>query len=380
MFELEPRYRELQDEARALADAMEPFAVEADAMSTVHAGMREALASSKLWELVVPGSHGGRFDDVDPLAVAVVREVLMATSSHLDSLFALQGIGSYAITSGGTNEQRDTWLPRVLTGEALAALGLTEPEAGSDLKSVRTELISSGDGLILRGAKSFISNGGAAAFYAVLARHGDGHTMVLVRAESPGLVIQSTPELIAPHVLGELEFRDVAVPLDAVLGEPGRGFDLVLATLSVFRVSVAGASLGLARAALEEAARHAATRQQFGRPLARLGAVADMLGASWAELEAARLLTYRAGAMARSDPGASLHHSSMAKLVATETAGRIVDRAVQIMGRWGLIRDAKIERLYRQARAMRIYEGASEVLRLGIARALVDSVGAGDSE
>jgi acyl-CoA dehydrogenase len=379
MFELEPRYRELQDEARALADAMEPFAVEADAMSTVHAGMREALASSKLWELVVPGSHGGRFDDVDPLAVAVVREVLMATSSHLDSLFALQGIGSYAITSGGTNEQRDTWLPRVLTGEALAALGLTEPEAGSDLKSVRTELISSGDGLILRGAKSFISNGGAAAFYAVLARHGDGHTMVLVRAESPGLVIQSTPELIAPHVLGELEFRDVAVPLDAVLGEPGRGFDLVLATLSVFRVSVAGASLGLARAALEEAARHAATRQQFGRPLARLGAVADMLGASWAELEA-RLLTYRAGAMARSDPGASLHHSSMAKLVATETAGRIVDRAVQIMGRWGLIRDAKIERLYRQARAMRIYEGASEVLRLGIARALVDSVGAGDSE
>src|ERR1700733_2228085 len=144
MFELEPRYRELQDEARALADAMEPFAVEADAMSTVHAGMREALASSKLWELVVPGSHGGRFDDVDPLAVAVVREVLMATSSHLDSLFALQGIGSYAITSGGTNEQRDTWLPRVLTGEALAALGLTEPEAGSDLKSVRTELISSG--------------------------------------------------------------------------------------------------------------------------------------------------------------------------------------------------------------------------------------------
>jgi acyl-CoA dehydrogenase len=379
MFELEPRYRELQDEARALADAMEPFAVEADAMSTVHAGMREALAGSKLWELVVPGSHGGRFDDVDPLAVAVVREVLMATSSHLDSLFALQGIGSYAITSGGTNEQRDTWLPRVLTGEALAALGLTEPEAGSDLKSVRTELISSGDGLILRGAKSFISNGGAAAFYSVLARHGDGHTMVLVPAESPGLAIQSTPELIAPHVLGELEFHDVAVPLDAILGEPGRGFDLVLATLSVFRVSVAGASLGLARAALEEAARHAANRQQFGRPLARLGAVADMLGASWAELEAARLLTYRAGAMARTDPGASLHHSSMEKLVATETAGRIVDRAVQIMGRWGLIRDAKIERLYRQARAMRIYEGASEVLRLGIARALVDSVGAGDS-
>jgi acyl-CoA dehydrogenase len=374
MFELEPRYRGLQVEARRLADAMEPFAVEADAMSTVHAGMREALSTSGLLGLVVPASHGGRFEDVDPLAVAVVREVLMATSSHLDSLFALQGIGSYAITSGGTHEQRDTWLPRVASGDALAALGLTEPDAGSDLKSVTTELVSSEDGFVLRGAKSFISNGGAAAFYAVLARHGDGHTMVLVPADSPGLAIQATPELIAPHVLGELEFRDVPVTEDAILGEPGRGFELVLSTLSVFRVSVAGASLGLARAALEEAARHAANREQFGRPLARLGAVADMLGASWAELEAARLLTYHAGAMARSDPGASLHHSSMAKLIATETAGRIVDRAVQIMGRWGLIRDAKIERLYRQARAMRIYEGASEVLRLGIARALVESL------
>jgi acyl-CoA dehydrogenase len=376
MFELEPRYRELQNEARRLADSMEPFAVEADAMSTVHDGMRQALASSGLWELVVPASHGGRFENVDPLAVAVVREVLMATSSALDSLFAMQGIGSYAITSGGSSEQRDAWLPRVVTGEALAGLGLTEPEAGSDLKSVRTKLIGTDEGFLLQGAKSFISNGGAAAFYAVLAGHGERHTMVLVPADSPGLTIEPTPELIAPHVLGELEFRDVRLPLDAVLGEPGQGFDLVLSTLSVFRVSVAGASLGLARAALEEATRHAANRQQFGRPLARLGAVADMLGASWAELEAARLLTYRAGAMARTDPGASLHHSSMAKLVATETAGRIVDRAVQIMGRWGLIRDAKIERLYRQARAMRIYEGASEVLRLGIARALVDSLDA----
>jgi acyl-CoA dehydrogenase len=373
-FELAPEYLALQEEARAVAAAVEPFAAEADEMSTVHDGVRRALASSRLWELLVPAAHGGRFEQIDPLAVAVVREVLMATSSHLDSLFALQGIGSYAITRGGSEAQRAEWLPRVATGEVLAALGLTEPVAGSDLKGVATELVDDGDGLRLRGAKSFISNGGAAAFYTVLARDGDGYSMVLVPAGAEGLTTSPTPEIIAPHVLAELRFDDVRVEPDAILGTRGRGFDLVLATLSVFRVSVAGASLGVAQAALEEAARHAAGREQFGRPMARLGAIADMLGASAAELEAARLLTYRAGELARADPAASLHVSSMAKLQASEVAGRIADRAVQIMGRWGLVRGSKIERLYRQARPMRIYEGASEVLRLGIARELVAEV------
>ncbi|UNM99403.1 acyl-CoA dehydrogenase family protein [Rhodococcus opacus] len=153
----------------------------------------------------------------------------------------------------------------------------------------------------------------------------------------------------------------------------------MLATLAVFRVSVAGASIGLAQAALDEAARHAGTRVQFGRPLAKLGAVADMLGASWAELEAARLLTYKAADMARVDPAASLHFSSMAKLVASETSGRITDRAVQISGRFGLVRDSKLERLYRQARPMRIYEGSSEILRLGISKTLVSTILAGDT-
>jgi acyl-CoA dehydrogenase len=205
----------------------------------------------------------------------------------------------------------------------------------------------------------------------VLARDGGGYTMVLVPADSEGLSITPSPEVIAPHVLGDLAFSDVYVPAAFRLGEPGRGFDLVLATLSVFRVSVAGASLGVGQAALAEATRHAAAREQFGRPMARLGAIAEMLADSWAELEAARLLTYRAGTLAREDPLGSLEYCSMAKLVASETAGRIVDRSVQIMGRWGLIRDSKIERLYRQARPMRIYEGGSQVLKLGIARELV---------
>ena len=375
-FELDHTYKALQAEAAEVAGRVEPIADEADALSTVHPGVRSALAESRLWELLIPAAHGGRFEEIDPLAVAVVRETLMATSSHLDSLFALQGIGSYAITRGGDDEQRAAWLPRVVTGEALAALGLTEPVAGSDLKGITTELVPDGDGLRLRGAKSFISNGGAAAFYTVLARDGDGHSMVLVPADREGVSAEPTPEIIAPHVMGEIDFADVAIAEDEILGVRGSGFDLVMATLSVFRVSVAGASLGLGQAALEEGTRHAASREQFGRPLARLGAVADMLGDSWAELEAARLLTYRAGTLARADPATSLHVSSMAKLVASETAGRITDRAVQVMGRWGLVRGSKIERLYRQARPMRVYEGASQVLKLGIARALVDELAA----
>ena len=373
-FGLDPSYAELQDEARAVCRTVDPFAAEADGMSSVHQGVFDALAGSRLWELLVPASHGGRHERVDPLAIAIVREVLMGTSSHLDSLFALQGIGSYAITSGGTDAQKDAWLPRVLTGEALAALALTEPEAGSDLKGITTALSPDGHGYLLNGEKAYISNGGAAAFYSVLAREGDGYTMVLVPADSPGLTVTATPELASPHVLGDLTFESVPVDPEQRIGEPGRGFDLVLGTLAVFRISVAGASLGLGQAALEEAVHHAANRRQFGKPLARQGAVAEMLADSWAELEAARLLTYRAGAHARDDPAAALHHSSMAKLTASETAGRIVDRAVQVMGRWGLVRDSKIERLTRQARPMRIYEGASQVLRLGIARALVDEL------
>jgi acyl-CoA dehydrogenase len=371
---LDPLYGELQDEARAVAATIEPIAFEADARSTVHPDVVDALSKSRLCTLVVPARYGGRFAVIDPLAVCVVREVLMATSSQLDSLFALQGIGSYPLTLGGSDALRERWLPKIAAGEALAALALTEPEAGSDLKSISTELAASDNMLLLRGNKAFISNAGVAAIYSVLAREGPSHSMVLVPADSPGLTVTAIPELIAPHVLGDLAFDDVMVSPGDRLGEPGRGFDLVRATLSVFRISVAGAALGVAQAALEEAARHAASRQQFGRPLARLGAVAALLADSWSELEAARLLAYRAGELAREDPARALAQSSMAKLLATETAGRIVDRAVQIMGRFGLVRGSKIERLYRQARPMRIYEGASEVLREGIARALVDEI------
>lgn len=373
-FELDTQTLEIQRQALELAASIENIAVEADESNDVHPGVLDALRSSQLSELMVPAEFGGRAKQLDPLAICIVREALMATSSHLDSLFALQGIGSYAITVGGSPEQRAAWLPKVAKAEALAALALSEPDAGSDLKAVSTELVAKGDGLLLNGSKSFISNAGSAAFYVVFAKEASGLSMVLVPADADGVSVTPTPELIAPHVLGDVQFDDVTLPADARLGDAGAGMDLVLATLGVFRVSVAGAAVGLAQAALDEAVRHTRTREQFGRPLARLGPVAQMLADCWTEIEMARLLTYRAATLARSDPAATLHHSSMAKLAASEMASRVVDRCVQVMGRFGLIRNSKIERLYRQARPMRIYEGSSEVLRLGIARQLTEEV------
>jgi acyl-CoA dehydrogenase len=364
----------LQEEAQALGASVAAIAAEADAMSEIHPGMRDALQKSGLSGLMVPAEFGGRNDDVDPLAVCIVREALMRASSHLDSMFALQGIGSYAITRGGTDEQKAHWLPRVASLETLAALALTEEQAGSDLKNVSTTLVEKDGSLVVSGAKSFISNAGAADFFVTLVKEESGLSLVLVPADSPGLSTSPSPELIAPHVLGEVVFDDVVLPPSARLGTPGKAMSLVLATLAVFRVSVAGAACGLAAGALEEAARHARSREQFGRPLLKHGPVAQLLADSWNDLEMARLLTFQAATFARSDPAAAPNRSSMAKVAATEAAGRIVDRCVQVMGRWGLVAGTPIERYYRQARPMRLYEGASEVLKLGIARTLCDGL------
>lgn len=370
-YELDPRYEALRKEAQAVAAAVEPYADEADASSALDPRVHDELRASGLCGVMVPRAFGGRENDVDPIAVCVIREVFMPASSHLDSLFALQGIGSYGLARAGHPEEQERWLPRVATGEVLAALALTEAEAGSDLKAVTTSLTDDGTEIEISGEKSFISNAGVAGFYTVLAREQDSWSLAVVPADAPGLTTAPTPELIAPHVLGEVRLERVRVPATSRIGDPGAGFDHVLATLAVFRASVAAASVGLASAALEEATIHASRRSQFGRPLARHGQVAAMLADSFAEIEAARLLTYRAATRARLDPGASLGDSSVAKLFATEAASRVVDRCVQMMGRFGLIRGTKIERYYRQARPMRVYEGSSEVLRLGIARDLV---------
>ena len=371
MFELPQLYRDLQQEARALAAGCADIAARADEADHIDPDCRQRLRASGLAAVMVADEYGGRYPAVDSLAVTVVREALAAESAHLDSLFAMQGIGSYAVSVGGSDAVRKRWLPAVGSLDAIAALALTEPDVGSDLRSITTTVEAQDDTLVVNGHKSFITNAGDADFYSVLAREGEGYSLVLVPAGTPGVTVTHPHQIIAPHVLGDVVLQRVRVPADHRLGAPGKGFNLMLATLATFRVSVAGAAVGLAESALREAVKHTAGREQFGVPLARLGSVPAALASSWTDIEMARALVYRAAAAATRDARGSLYLSSLAKVGATEAAARVVDRSVQVMGRFGLVRGSKIERLYREARPMRIYEGATDVIYDSLAKQLV---------
>jgi acyl-CoA dehydrogenase len=287
----------------------------------------------------------------------------------------MQGICSYAIAAGGTDDLKERWLPQVASLDAIAALALTEPEVGSDLKALSTTIVDDGDEVVVNGTKSFITNGGDASFYCVLGKEdvGDrtGYSLVLVPADTVGVTTTRPYQIMAPHILGDISFDQARVPQSHRIGIPGKGFSLVLATLATFRVSVAGAAVGTAQAALDDALAHTTGREQFGTMLARLGPVPQMLALSWTEIEMARSFTYQVAQAAAADPLGSLHLSSMAKLGATEVAGRVVDRSVQVMGRFGLVRGSRIERLYRAARPMRIYEGSTEVLLDALSKQLI---------
>jgi len=370
LFDLGPQHRTVQEIAREVAAKVEPFADEADEAVTVHQGCLDALRDSGLARYVVPAAYGGHDEVLDPLTIAVVREQLMYSSAHLDSMFGMQGVGSYSLSVGGDEALKQEWLPRVASLDAIAALALTEPDVGSDLRAITTTMVADGDELVVNGRKSFITNGGAADFYCTLVREDEGWSMVLVPASTPGLSIEQGADLMAPHILGELTFTDVRVPANHRLGVPGKAFSLMLQTLAVFRVTVAASGVGLAQAALDEAKHHAVNREQFGAPLIELGAVSQKLAQSWTDVEAARAFVYRAAALAKSDPLGHLDYSSMAKVHATEAAAQVVDRSLQTMGRFGLVRGSKIERLYRNARPLRVYEGATEVLLDSLARRL----------
>jgi acyl-CoA dehydrogenase len=371
LFELPEHYLALQQEARALAGACADVAARADEADRFDPDVRSRLKASGLCAVMVAGEYGGRSDAVDSLAVTVVREALAAESAHLDSMFGMQGIGSFAVSVGGSDAVRKQWLPRVGSLDAVAALALTEPGVGSDLRAITTTVVEEGGELVVNGHKSFITNAGDADFYSVLCKEGEDYSLVLVPTETVGVSVTSPHQVIAPHVLGDVVFQDVRVPVDHRLGERGKGFKLMLATLATFRVSVAGAAVGLAQAALEEAIAHTSTREQFGVPLAQLGPIPSKLAESWVEIELARAMTYKAAAAAARDPLAALHLSSIAKVGATEAAGRVTDRCVQVMGRFGLVQGGKIERLYREARPMRIYEGSTEVILDSLARKLL---------
>ncbi len=365
--------RVARDRMAPLQDAFDRGASSEDDTARLMVG---ELASAGLLDLVVPGAYGGRFPVIDVRALCVAREKLAHASGFADTCFVLQGLGSLPIASAGHEELARTWLPRVVAGEAIAAFAVTEPEAGSDIGSARTTARRDGDTLVLDGTKTFISNAGVADFYTVLARTNEtpgskGLSLVFVPAATEGLRVERQ-RVLGPHPIGTLRFEGVRVPATHLLGEEGKGLRLALGNLDVFRTSVGAAACGLAQRALDDSIAHVRARVQFGKPLSEQQLVRAAIAEMATELEASRLLVYRAAAS--HDRGATdgTLAVSMAKLHATEAASRVIDRAVQLHGGLGVTHGTPVERLYREARALRIYEGTSEIQRLVIARALLD--------
>ena len=324
----------------------------------------------------VPAAHGGELPTVDSRALCIARETLAYADGLADFAFAMQGLGSGPITLAGSAAQKGRWLPAVAKGKAIAAFALSEPDAGSDVGAMTTTARRDGDAWIIDGTKTWISNGGIADFYCVFARAAgttgtQGISAFLVPAHAPGLFVAESIEVIAPHPLAKLAFEGCRVPADAQIGAEGDGFKLAMRTLDIFRASVAAAALGLARRALDESLRHVGKRRMFGTTLGELQLTQGRLGEMATEIDAAALLTYRA-AWRRDVHGArATREAAMAKMAATESAQRVIDAAVQLFGGRGVMRGEVVERLYREIRALRIYEGATEVQKLIVARDLL---------
>src|SRR5213082_3124802 len=314
---------------------------------------------------------------LDLLSFCIIRETLSYSSSLADLAFVMQGLGTYAISLAATEHVRDFWLARARTGKAIAAFALTEPDAGSDVAALKTNAQVDSDSYIINGRKRFISNAGVADFYTVFARTGtraDSRAEIsafIISARMPGFSVAERTEMIAPHPIGELEFKNCKIPAEDMIGNQGDGLRLSLQTLDLFRASVGAAACGMARRALDESLLHAKTRQQFGKPLAEHQLIQEKLADMATELDAARLLVYRAAYLKDSNAERSTREASEAKLFATEAASRIIDQAVQIHGGSGLVHGSVVERLYRDARALRIYEGTSEIQKLIIANQLL---------
>jgi len=309
-------------------------------------------------------------------AVCLIREALAYSSALADLAFVMQGLGTYAISRAATEHVGDFWLGRAAQGKAIAAFAVTEPEAGSDVASIQTTAQHDGDTYVINGRKRFISNVGIADFYTVFARTGTregGRAAIsafVVSSRMEGFSVIERSSLMSPHPIGEIEFKDCRVPAEDMIGNEGDGFGLAMETLDLFRPSVGAAACGMARRALDEAVRYASTRRQFGKLLAEHQLVQEKLADMATELDAARLLVYRAAYLRDTGAANVKRAASEAKLFATEAASRIIDSAVQIHGATGLVRGSIVERLYREIRALRIYEGTSEIQKLIIASQL----------
>ena len=336
-----------------------------------------ALGESGWLKAVVPAAYGGLSEHLDVRRICLAREILAWHDSLADFAFAMQGLGTASISLFGTDELKSKYLPPVRDGRHIAAFALSEPEAGSDVGALATTATPDGPNhMRLNGIKTWISNGGIADHYVVFARTGEGKgakglSAFVVDADTPGLSVVTRIDVIAPHPLAKLRFADCRVPVANRLGAPGEGFKVAMATLDIFRSTVGAAALGLARRALDEAIHRAATRKLFGAPLADLQLTQAALADSGVEIDAAALLIYRAAWTRDTGKGRITRESSSAKLFATEMAQRVIDRAVQLFGGNGVRTGVKVEALYREIRALRIYEGATEVQKLIIAREML---------
>lgn len=368
---LTAEHEALREKVRAFADeALRPIEHREDQVDALSVQILSRLGVAGLTAYAVPAAYGGALDTLDVRSICVIRETLAYRMGLGDFMFAMQGLGSYPIFLAGSEAQKRHYLPRVARGEAVAAFALTEPGAGSDAGAIACEARREKDGWVVNGRKRFISNASIFDVMTLFARTPEGVSAFVVPAGVPGLRV-NRQETICPHPLGELIFEDVRLPAGALLGEEGKGFRIALGTLDVFRATVGAAALGMAQRAQDEAVAHVKNRHQFGAPLADLQGVQFLLADNEAELQAARLLVHRAAWTKDQGAARITQEAALAKMVATENAQRVIDRALQLHGGLGVIRGTPVERLYREVRALRIYEGATEVQKTVIARGLL---------
>jgi alkylation response protein AidB-like acyl-CoA dehydrogenase len=371
----EPRHAELARSLDAWAAQQVPHRHGADVDSECKALVRALGRGGWLRHAVGGQAFGGAAEAIDTRSICLVRETLARHSGLADFAFAMQGLGSGAISLAGSAEQKARYLPRVARGEAIAAFALSEPNAGSDVAALACAARADGDGYLLDGEKTWISNGGIADFYVVFARTGEapgarGISAFIVDAGTPGFEIAERIDVIAPHPLARLRFTSCRVSAAQRVGEAGEGFKVAMRTLDVFRTSVAAAALGFARRALDEGLARATTRKMFAGVLADFQLTQAKLAQMATTIDSAALLTYRAAW--QRDRGRNVtREAAMAKMVATEGAQQVIDAAVQLFGGLGVTHGVPVESLYREIRALRIYEGATEVQLLIIARELL---------
>lgn len=330
-----------------------------------------AMGNEGLLELtaVDPANPGA----LDVRSLCLMRETLARHDGLADFSFAMQGLGTGALSLFGTEAQKAAWLPRTRSGEAIAGFALTEPQSGSDVAASAMTAVQISDGYVLNGAKTWISNGGIADVYTVFARTGEapgakGLSAFLVPADTPGLTVAERQQVIAPHPLATLRFDDCLLPASALIGAPGAGFRIAMSVLDIFRPTVAAAALGFARAAFDAALERVQNRRVQGQALADLQMIQGHLADMASEIDASALLIYRAAWAKDSGQPRITREAAMAKMYATEAAQRVIDTAVQLHGGDGVRSGTLVERLYREIRALRIYEGATDVQKLVIAR------------